>query len=734
MNQRAGVGFQVFLGLAILVAAVPVLRSPIIADSPAPYAALEIAFILLIAAIPVIWRVIEVGRRGFVEPVALMSAGFVLYYVFRGIVLLERASIAHPDATLAAYHATDLELAITLGYVLIGFCLFHFGYRVWRPPLPETGPHRGWDTSDLNRAALVAICLAAASTFILVRTSGGISGLLNQFGCLRMTTAGYGYALLGLPYWSILFAFFLCDRLRRGASFLPVLPLLLMAGFCDSAFGNRTGVMATWATVFLLSIYMTERRWSWRTSGLLVGLVVAAVAFAVPMAMIRQSGCIALATGVRPSLRIIEPSGPESKGLLSENQKAGAPASAGGAPVEKRGRFLMSIASLAQAAVARTQSMGRVITGAVASVAARGVKAMPGGVMSEFVTLDSFTTIISAGPSVFPFRYGGTYLDGFRFIVPRRLWPTKPGSFSVAVGRYMLGVDNDLPPGLIGEAYINFRLSGVVVVMYLFGLFLRWAHRWTLSENPSALAAYSLLGPYLVIFLGRNFLGGGTLMLVSAGAMLPLIAYLDRPRRVARECSVLIARSSDFSSPPLQRRAAIYTRRGYRTQFAGWNPEVRVPSPETLKGVSCYYLMHGGGSYSVGSLIGRLQFMSRLFWYVLRADVDFVHVIGFDSALPVALACRFRRIPFIYDVFDSFERSRWPAPVKPLIARIDAAIARSAALMVVLDENRISGGISGQSDTVERLEAAMEQSIPSLTASPALQHLLEGCRAVQKNS
>jgi hypothetical protein len=160
---------------------------------------------------------------------------------------------------------------------------------------------------------------------------------------------------------------------------------------------------------------------------------------------------------------------------------------------------------------------------------------MPGRVISEFVALDSFATLVSAGPSVFPFRHGGTYLDSILFVVPRKIWPTKPRSFSFAVGRHMLGVDSDLPPGSIGEAYINFGLAGVVAVMYLFGLFLRWAHRWTLTGNPLALTAYSLLAPYLVIFLGRNVLGGGTLLLIMGGMMLPLIAYLGRPRRAANE-------------------------------------------------------------------------------------------------------------------------------------------------------------------------------------------------------
>jgi hypothetical protein len=149
--------------------------------------------------------------------------------------------------------------------------------------------------------------------------------------------------------------------------------------------------------------------------------------------------------------------------------------------------------------------------------------------MKDFVALDSFAAILDSGPRVFQFRNGRTYLDGILFIVPRRFWPEKPGSFSVAVGRYLLGTDNDLPPGFIGELYINFRIAGVLVGSYVLGIFLRWAHRWTLSGDPAAVPVYAVLAPYLFMFMGRNFLGGGTLMLIPLGLMIPLVYYLRRP-------------------------------------------------------------------------------------------------------------------------------------------------------------------------------------------------------------
>jgi glycosyltransferase involved in cell wall biosynthesis len=121
--------------------------------------------------------------------------------------------------------------------------------------------------------------------------------------------------------------------------------------------------------------------------------------------------------------------------------------------------------------------------------------------------------------------------------------------------------------------------------------------------------------------------------------------------------------------------------------------------------VSCRYLLAGRGYHSVKSVIGLSQWMNRLFWYILRADVCLVHVFDFDSAIPVAIACRLRRIPFVYDIFDNFElRYGWPRLVKALIARVDRAIARRAAVVLVQDENRIIGGIAAEREKVVVIE------------------------------
>jgi hypothetical protein len=89
----------------------------------------EVLTLLLMAALPVWRRWRLVGIRALTEPLCLMSSAFMLYYVFRGLVILFRNFVDRPDAILRANQATHTDLAISLGYAMAGFCLFHLGYR-----------------------------------------------------------------------------------------------------------------------------------------------------------------------------------------------------------------------------------------------------------------------------------------------------------------------------------------------------------------------------------------------------------------------------------------------------------------------------------------------------------------------------------------------------------------------------------------------------------------------------
>ena len=181
----------------------------------------------------------------------------------------------------------------------------------------------------------------------------------------------------------------------------------------------------------------------------------------------------------------------------------------------------------------------------------------------------------------------------------------------------------------------------------------------------------------------------------SLGEVPALASQDGRPK------PVLVTWSSDFSYPQVERICAMYVNRGHRTIFAGCDRNRSHARSETIDEVHCEYLVRGRGYHSMVATLAIVPWMIRLFWYALRADVAFIHVIDFDSALPVALACRLRGVLFVYHVLDNFElRYRWPVVIKGLICSLDRMIARWASAIIVLDENRIVGAIASQKEKI----------------------------------
>ena len=482
---------------------------------------LELLLLLLVAAVPVLWRCKAVGIKGLTEPVTVMSAVVLFYYVLRGAALLFRDSIGGADALLAANPASHRDLALSLAYVLAGFFAFHAAYRFWSPPAPNVRSPWDWNSQKVNRAVLAAVGLAVFSTVFAIYVTGGISGALSTFGCWRVVTTGYGYPLLGLEYWGIIFAFLLQDRLYHGRHFAIAFPALLMANFCDTAVGNRTGVLATWATAFLLIFYASRALSPMRFTVLVTSMLAAGVAFSVPMARLR-SNCVA-GTIVRAQTA-------QAEAQAKAKAQAAAKAKEAAAKVPAQAKVpppAPPATAVAPPPIIKLPSQRAVLTESIGMLRIRKVWL---SALSEFVALDSFVTIISAGPSQFPFRFGKTYLDSVLFLVPRKIWPDKPRAYGYEVGQYLQKVDNNLPPGYLGELYVNFHLPGILGGMYLMGLLLRWAHASILGGDPLAVTVYAVIAPYLLIFMGRSIIGGGTLVFILIGLMLPIAYYLRRFR------------------------------------------------------------------------------------------------------------------------------------------------------------------------------------------------------------
>lgn len=100
--------------------------------------------------------------------------------------------------------------------------------------------------------------------------------------------------------------------------------------------------------------------------------------------------------------------------------------------------------------------------------------------------------IIGRVPSEVGFIHGETYLAFLAAPIPRAFWQDKPRAGGYQTALLVFGRDDTaIPPGNVGELYLNFGLLGVVFGMFLFGLLMRILYNQCSGLNS----------PFGVIFL-----------------------------------------------------------------------------------------------------------------------------------------------------------------------------------------------------------------------------------------
>lgn len=158
---------------------------------------------------------------------------------------------------------------------------------------------------------------------------------------------------------------------------------------------------------------------------------------------------------------------------------------------------------------------------------ARLVEATVGG--RHFLDLSKTAHVLAAVPDEIDYQYGQTLVTWLVAPVPRELWPAKP---PVNVGK-LLGPalfesspGSGVPPGIVGELYLNFGLPGVFVGLLAFGLVLRSLYL-TLRphfSNPAAVLVYTLLSTRMAIGMVSLSASGGLTRLLKE--MVPLLLAL----------------------------------------------------------------------------------------------------------------------------------------------------------------------------------------------------------------
>ena len=124
---------------------------------------------------------------------------------------------------------------------------------------------------------------------------------------------------------------------------------------------------------------------------------------------------------------------------------------------------------------------------------------------AHFLGVGKTAVVVSQVPKKHGYRWGTTYLTLFFAPIPRTLWPNKPivriGRF-VGVELFERGTFSGVPPGMIGEAYLNFSWFGVIAIPFLFGVFCKSIYRsLVINRDPNDFAKAALYGILWVFML-----------------------------------------------------------------------------------------------------------------------------------------------------------------------------------------------------------------------------------------
>jgi hypothetical protein len=136
-------------------------------------------------------------------------------------------------------------------------------------------------------------------------------------------------------------------------------------------------------------------------------------------------------------------------------------------------------------------------------------------------------------PDQMNFQGGLTYVTWITAPIPRSVWSKKP---SVHVGDKVATEiwgrsprAGGIPPGLVGEAYINFGWAGVLLVPFLLGVLIKtvyiYTHLFTSNKN---VIIYAIFCGYFIIGIVSHDLSGAVVNFLKISVPSSLIMVFSR--------------------------------------------------------------------------------------------------------------------------------------------------------------------------------------------------------------
>lgn len=171
--------------------------------------------------------------------------------------------------------------------------------------------------------------------------------------------------------------------------------------------------------------------------------------------------------------------------------------------------------------------------------------------LSRTSLLAQTANVVQLTPSTVPYQYGKLYSYMLVTLIPRFIWPDKP-SFNEANQFYQVAYgltqkeelsSVSMAVGFLAEGYISFGWVGVILIMYLMGIFFNFFQKMFLSHTSGLLFSgigVALLPQFLTIESQlAQYLGGITQeILLAILVFLPLVIRRRNHKQMISQVSI----------------------------------------------------------------------------------------------------------------------------------------------------------------------------------------------------
>ncbi|MGB8326731.1 MAG: O-antigen polymerase [Steroidobacteraceae bacterium] len=155
-------------------------------------------------------------------------------------------------------------------------------------------------------------------------------------------------------------------------------------------------------------------------------------------------------------------------------------------------------------------------------------------ITGNLMQIQNLTVLVEGVPATQPYLFGATYIAFFTLILPQSLVAAKPlaaaGVHTLAFWpEVVIRESTTMPPGLFGEAYLNFGPAGFLALCALVGLLLRYVERpFMFRKGLSAMSIVRIAsaGAMSLHFIRGEFFSPFLILVgILAGARLVMIRH-----------------------------------------------------------------------------------------------------------------------------------------------------------------------------------------------------------------